>query len=149
MSDVRDDILERLNEVVATIPNLKSNFRNNVDITDEDLPSVVVFDADEETVEIGNKPSNSPVIVQMTPEIVIVEMTEGQVGTELAVMRRALIRLVLTDTELNALVSKTSPRGEAAIRYLGSQTDVGWMRSLHGALRAQFLFKYLLKPDEL
>jgi len=149
MSDVRDDILARLTEVVAAIPNLKSSYRNNVDITEDDLPAVVVFDGDEETGEVQNRASNSPMLVSMTPEIVLVEMTEGQIGTELTVMRRALIRLVLSDTELNALVAKTSPRGEAAIRYLGSQTDVGWMRSLHGALRAQFLFKYMLKPDEL
>jgi hypothetical protein len=56
---------------------------------------------------------------------------------------------VLTDTALNETIVKTGRNGNGAIRYLGCQTDVGWMRSLHGALRAQFAFKYTLKPDEL
>ena len=54
---------------------------------------------------------------------------------------------MLIDTELNDLIAKTGPRGNGAIRYLGCQTDLGWMRRLHGALRAQFMFKYTLRPE--
>ena len=91
---------------------------------------------------------NSPIIVQMTPEIIIAEQSDG-VGTDLTTLRRELIKLVLFDTELNELIAKSSPRGNGAIRYLGCQTDLGWMRSLHGALRAQFMFKYTLRPEQL
>jgi hypothetical protein len=149
--DTREDILARLLEVVTGIPGMRSVHRNNVDITEDQLPAAVVFDADEETTgdTTQNRPSNSPIMVQMTPEIVIAEKTAGQVGSELTALRRELIKRVLFDAELNALIAKSSPRGDAAIRYLGCQTDVGWMRSMHGALRAQFNFKYWLKPNEL
>ena len=94
------------------------------------------------------RPSNRPTVVQMTPEIVIAEQTD-EVGSDLTTLRREMIRRVLTDTELNEQIVKTGRFGNGAIRYLGCQTDFGWMRSLHGALRAQFMFKYTLKPDEL
>jgi len=149
MADVREDILARLLVVVAAIPGMRSVHRNNVDISEDQLPAVCVFDADEESDDLQNRPSNSRGMVRMTPEIVIAEKTAGQVGSELTALRRELIRRVLLDTDLNNLVAGSSPRGDGAIRYLGCQTDVGWMRSLHGALRAQFTFKYWLKPDEL
>lgn len=148
MADVREDILARLLEVVASIPNLRSAQRNNVDIPEDQLPAAIVFDGDEETAEAQNRPSNSPMIVEMTPEIVIAQQAD-EVGSDITTLRRELIKRVLNDAELNDLSAKSSPRGNGAIRYLGSQTDVGWMRSLHGALRAQFAFKYTLKPDEL
>ena len=82
------------------------------------------------------------------PEIIIADQAD-LVGSNLSVMRRELIKRVLFDTELNEQIVKTGTRGNGAIRYLGCQTDVGWMRSLHGALKAQFLFKYSMRPEEL
>jgi len=151
MIDVREDILARLLEVVSTIPNLHSAFRNNVEINEDQLPAVIVFDGDEETDganDVSMRPPNRPYVVHMTPEIVIADQGD-LVGSNLDVLRRELIRRVLDDTELNEQIVKTGRFGNGAIRYLGCQTDCGWMRSLHGALRAQFLFKYTLKPEEL
>ena len=152
MIDVRERILVRLVEVMATIPSIRSVHRNNVDITEDQLPAVIVFDADEETddaSDLGMRPPNRPTLVRMMPEIIIAEESAGQVGSELAALRRELIRRVLTDIELNEQIVKTGRFGNGAIRYLGCQTDIGWMRSLHGALRAQFMLKYSLKPDEI
>jgi hypothetical protein len=151
MADVREDILVRLLEVVATIPNIRSAHRNNVDITEDQLPAALVLDGDEESDGAGDvsmKQPHRPYNVQMTPEIIIAQQAD-EVGSDLSKLRRELIKRVLTDTELNEQIVKTGRHGNGAIRYLGCQTDLGWMRSLHGALRAQFLFKYTLKPDDL
>ena len=151
MADVREDILARLLEVVASIPNLRSVQRNNVDIPEDQLPAAIVFDGDEETADATDasmKPPNRPTLVTMTPEIVIAQQAD-EVGSDITTLRRELIKRVLNDAELNEQIVKTGRHGNGAIRYLGCQTDVGWMRSLHGALRAQFAFKYTLKPDEL
>ena len=151
MTDVREDILARLLEVVATIPYVRSAQRNNVDITEEQLPAAIVFDGDEETDDAQDasmRPPNRPTVVRMHPEIVIAD-NSNDAATDLATLRRELIKRVLNDTELNEQIVKTGRFGNGAIRYLGCQTDCGWMRSLHGALRAQFMFKYVLKPDEL
>ena len=151
MADTREDILARLLEVVATIPGMVSVHRNNVDITEDQLPAALVFDGDEETddaSDLSMRPPHRPTVVQMMPEIVIAQQTD-EIGSDLTTLRRELIRRVLTDTELNEQIVKTGRHGNGAIRYLGCQTDVGWMRSLHGALRAQFMFKYTLKPEDL
>jgi len=151
MVDVREDILARLLEVVATIPNIRTAVRNNVDLTAEHLPAAIVFDGDEETndaTDVSMRPAHRPTSVQMTPEIVIVQQAD-EVGSDITTLRRELIKRVLTDAELNEQIVKTGRHGNGAIRYLGCQTDVGWMRSLHGALRAQFMFKYTLKPEDL
>jgi len=151
MVDTREDILARLLEVVATIPNMRSTHRNNVDITEDLLPAVIVLDGDEETndaTDLSMRPAHRPTVVQFMPEIIIADQAD-LVGSDLSVMRRELIKRVLFDTELNDQIVKTGRNGNGAIRYLGCQTDVGWMRSLHGALKAQFLFKYSMRPEEL
>lgn len=151
MIDVREDILARLLAVVASIPNIRSAQRNNPDIPEDQLPAALVFDGDEETddaSDLSMRPANRPTIVRMQPEIVIAEQA-NEIGSELTTLRRELIRRVLTDTELNEQIVKTGRFGNGAIRYLGCQTDLGWGRALQGALLAQFMFKYTLKPEDL
>jgi len=151
MTDVREDILARLLVIVGTIPNMRSAQRNNVEIPEDLLPAAIVFDGDEETQDASDlsmRPPNRPTLVHMHPEIVIAQQTD-EVGSDLTTLRRELLKRVLTDIELNQNIVKTGRYGNGAIRYLGCQTDVGWMRSLYGALRAQFLFKYALRPDDL
>jgi hypothetical protein len=151
VTDVREDILVRLLAVVASIPNIRSAQRNNVDIPEDQLPAALVFDGDEETddaSDLSMRPPSRPTVVRMQPEIVIVKQADA-VGSDLTTLRRELIRRVLTDTELNEQIVKTGRFGNGAIRYLGCQTDLGWGRSLQGALRAQFMFKYTLKIEEL
>jgi hypothetical protein len=151
MVDVREDILARLLEVVASIPNIRFAQRNNTEIPEDQLPAALVFDGDEETddaADLSMRPANRPAVVRMQPEIVIAEQA-NEVGSELTTLRRELIRRVLTDVELNEQIVKTGRFGNGAIRYLGCQTDLGWGRSMQGALRAQFMFKYALKPEDL
>lgn len=151
MIDTREAILARLLELVAGIANIRFAQRNNVDIPEDQLPAAIVFDGDEETDDArdaGMRPPNRPTVVRMHPEIIIVEQSD-EVGSDLTTLRRELLRGVLNDTALNEQIVKTGRFGNGAIRYLGCQTDLGWGRSLQGALRAQFMFKYTLKPDDL
>jgi len=148
MTDVREDILARLFEVVATIPTLRSAYRNNEDVAETDLPAGIVIDGSEETSDAQNRQSSSPAMVQMTPEVLMLHQNPN-FTSEFDGLRRELIKRVLTDTELNNIVAKSSPRGNGAIRYLGCQVGHVWLRDLHGAMKAQFLFKYTLRPEEL
>ena len=144
--DIREDILARLLEVVAGIPNIRSAQRNNVDVTDEMLPAVTVFDGDEETTGADDRSarlSTRPYVTRMQPEIIVQEKHEVT-GSEMGAMRRELIRRVLTDTALNALAGSNG-----AIRYMGCQTDFGWLRSQYNAMNVQFMIQYALKIEEL
>jgi hypothetical protein len=150
MTDVREDILARLLEVVTTIPNLRFADRNNEDVDETRLPAAIVLDGDEETkdgTDLSQRPANRPTIVQMTPAIMLFDQ-EPYVGIDLITMRRELIRRVLNDTELNQL-AMTARLGNGAIRYLGCEVGHAWLRNLHGAMKAQFLFVYSLRPDDL
>jgi len=153
LADVREAILARLLEVVAAIPNMRSAYRNNVDITEDQLPAVIVLDGDEESDganDVSMKQPNRPYNVQMTPGILVqVQDANAVIGSVIATFRSELIKRVLTDTELNEQIVKTGRFGNGAIRYLGCQTDVGWSRTGYAALTAQFLFKYALKPEDL
>lgn len=145
MADVRENILARLVAVVATVPNLRTVLRNNVDWVDDQMPLAAVLDGDE-TVIAGNdssRPSNRPLLVEMTPEIQIVEQSNA-IGSDLTAFRRDLIRLVLFDTTLN---QQTGSNG--AISYEGCETSFGWQQKQYGALQLRFTFKYPLKPNEL
>jgi hypothetical protein len=151
MKDVRENVLARLLELVADIPSIRSTQRNNVDITELQLPAALLFDGDEETdgaAELA-KPSDRPYPhTRMTPTISIVQQADA-VGSEMTAFRSQLVKLVLNDTELNEQIVKTGRFGNGAIRYLGCSTNFGWGRFMHGVVDVNFLFKYSLKIEEL
>lgn len=145
MADVRELILVRLVEVVATVPNLRTIYRNNTDVTDDQMPVALVLDGDEDVVA-GNdtsRPSNRPLLVEMTPEIQIIEQSDT-IGSDLTTFRGELIKRVLFDATLN---EQTGSNGK--ISYLGCVTSFGWQEKQYGALQMRFAFKYPLKPNEL
>jgi len=145
MTDIREDILARLVEVVAGVPNLHTTHRNNVDITDDQMPAGLVLDGDEEVVggNDGSRPTNRPLLVEMTPEIQIIEQSSA-IGSDLTTFRRELMKAVLADAALKMLTGSNG-----AIRYLGCVTTFGWQEKQYGALQMRFEFKYPLKPDDL
>jgi len=145
MSDIREAILARLVEVVASVPNLRTVHRNNVDWTDDQLPLGLVLDGDEDvaTGNDGSRPSNRPLLVVMTPEIQIGEQSNA-IGSDLTAFRAELMKLVLNDATLNAL---TGSNGK--ISYLGCETLFNWFDKQYGTLQMRFSFKYPLKPDDL
>ena len=143
--DVRELILTRLVEVVATVPNLRTVQRNNIDWTEDQLPLGLVLDGDEDVV-VGNdttRPSNRPLLAEMTPEIQIGEQSDS-IGSDLTTFRAELIKRVLFDATLNEL---TGSNGK--INYLGCVTAFEWLEKQYGTLQMRFSFKYPLKPDEL
>lgn len=147
MIDVRENILARLVAIVDGVADFKEVYRNYVDLTEDDLPAAAVLDGDEEE-SLSKQPPNAPSLIEMTPEIIVFKLAP-QVGPDISVLRRQLVKAVLYDAELNQQIVKTGRYGNGAIRYLGCQTDLGWERSMFGALKVNLLFKYALKPDDL
>jgi hypothetical protein len=145
VTDVREDILARLLEVVAGVPNIRTAVRNDVDIVEDKLPAITVFDGDEETNGAEDRSarlSNRPYVARMMPDIVVQELHAA--GSELSTLRREIIRRVLNDT---VLIEQVGSNG--AIRYVGCQTDFGWLREKFNAMNVQFVFQYSLKTEEL
>jgi hypothetical protein len=145
MIDVREDILARLLEVVAGVPNIRTAVRNDVDIVEDKLPAITVFDGDEETNGAEDRSarlSTRPYVARMMPEIVVQELHAAE--SELSTLRREIIRRVLNDA---VLIEQVGSGG--AIRYVGCQTDFGWLREKFNAMSVQFVFQYSLKIEEL
>lgn len=145
MTDVREEILARLLDVVASIPNIRTAVRNDVDLPEDKLPAITVFDGDEETNGAEDRSarlSTRPYVARMMPEIIVQE--QHGAGSELSTLRREVIRRVLNDT---VLIEQVGSNG--AIRYIGCQTDFGWLREKFNAMNVQFMFQYPLKIEEL
>ena len=146
MADLREAILARLLAVVETVPNIRTVLRNYTDISDDRLPAALVLDGDEDVVSGNERSSRSPggpLVVEMTPEIQIVEQSDT-IGSDLTAFRGQLIKLVLFDA---TLLQQTGSNGK--ISYLGCVSSFGWLERQYGALQMRFSFKYPLKPDDL
>lgn len=150
MADVREDILARLIAVAGTIPAIRSVYRNHMEVDETQLPAAIVLDGDEQTsdhTDATMRPPERPTLATMNPAIVLLAQSIN-VGPDLTDLRRQLLKAILFDLPLNQIVG-TGRQGNGAIRYLGCLTGIGQLRTQHGALELQLMFKYVLRPSDL
>jgi hypothetical protein len=149
VADPREDILERLVEVAAGVTGVATALRNPGRIEDLILPAIAINDGDEavEDDEYGRgRPNTTYVRVTMTPEITIkVSDRHEDVGTALNVLRAALIKAVVSDTELAALCGGVN----GLIRYQGCSTGLVFGRGMIGEMSISFGLVYVLRPPNL
>ena len=148
MSDKREAILARLLAIAESVEDVVFTARNNVEITDRQVPALIILEGDEETPavsELRHRKPEAPVPVVMIPEICIVGMTATEdIGETLNGFRVAVIKAVLRDSELIALLGTTG-----AIAYRGMVSDLGGGRAMLGRMFLRFAISYFLKPAEL
>lgn len=148
MTDLREAILVRLLEVAQSVPGVEAAGRNLAGISEGRRPAIVIFDGDEgvEGSEVGGRRRpDSAAIVVMTPEVYVLASKRAEdIGAALNVLRRRVIRRVLTDVPLRALVG---PNGD--LRYAGCGTALAAGRSMEGEMSLSFAFQYVLKPLDL
>lgn len=146
--DKREDILVRLLAVCRTVVGVAKVVRNEQVTDDWDFPALILLDADEEADDAAfgrNRPPQAPKLVTMTPELYVIlgEVPEA-VGTELNRLRVRILKAVLTDAELAAIVGTN---GE--IRYESCATGLVRGRQIIGEMGLVFAFVYLLEPTKL
>jgi hypothetical protein len=146
--DKREAILARLVEIAAAIEGVAVAVRNQDEISERSRPAIAVFDADEtvdEAAERQDHPGRAPNIVEMTPEVIILLGAAPEtVGSALNALRAKFVKAVLTDSQLIALVGSNG-----RVRYAGCATHLGHGRSMEGFMGVQFVFAYVLRPDQL
>lgn len=146
--DKREQILVRLVDIAATIPGINIAVRNQDELSERKRPAIAIFDADEtadEASERQDHPGRVPNIVVMTPEVMIlIGASPTAVGSSLNSLRAKLVKAVLTDAQLTALVG-TNGR----VRYAGCSTHQGHGRSMEGFMGVHFAFAYVLRPEQL
>lgn len=147
--DRREAILERLLIVLSAIEGVKSEAcaRNREDFAENLRPAIGLFDADEMqpdnfSVEGRGRPPDGKLIIEMQPEIfIIVQKSPKDVGAALNELRAAVIKAVMTDTELKQLCHQ--------IIYAGFTPALAAGRGMVGQGRVHFSFQYLLRIDKL
>ena len=146
--DKREQILQRLVEIAAAVPGINTAVRNQDELSERKRPAIAIFDADEtadEASERQDHPGRAPNIVVMTPEVMILlGAAPATVGSSLNSLRAKLVKAVLTDAQLTALVG-TNGR----VRYAGCSTHLGHGRSMEGFMGVHFAFAYVLRPEQL
>jgi len=149
MTDKRETILARLVDVAAGVTGIVFAGRNVGNVDDEDRPAIIILDADE-AADDSDPQSNlrgtsAKRRVGMTPEIyVLLGGKPEDVGSELNTYRAALVKAVLTDSEL---IEAVGPNG--GIRYEGCATGLSRGRSMEGEMGVSFTFTYILNPADL
>jgi hypothetical protein len=152
MNDKREEIIERLVEIAATVPGIHAEGAlRNIPPTDNQLPAIVTFDGDEEPAPQQSdhraRPSMAPRIMVMTVTMVIGLIArdgEPNVGSQLNEFRADLISLVLSDAALQAVVGQNG-----AVRYAGCQVETDMARADAGQMGCAFEVTYVLRPSDL
>jgi hypothetical protein len=152
MTDKRELILERLLEIAAEVlgtEHADRAYRNKVDIPDErDMrPAIVILEGDEkvdDNVPGRKRPASGPRIVQAIPHVFILAGGRPEdVGTNLNLLRAALISAVLRDVSLSGLAH------EGQVNYEGMATGLAAGRSMRGEANLVFSIPYVMRPNDL
>lgn len=144
--DRRELILNRLVDLFCELTEKDNVFRNKTEIPEDKRPGFVILDADEVALEPEvarrGRPSDGPVIVGMSPEIIVLVQDDVEkVGSVLSEWRATVLKAVTQDAELKALCTE--------IRYEGFTTALAIGRSMEGQARINFTFVYVLKISQL
>lgn len=149
----RELILQRLEEILNEVPNIKSMWRNVAALADHQRPALYLFDGDEtnampdQSTNRGRGPIKGyPYILSMTPQIHIAleNRYPGNlgVGTDLNIYLEDVRRRVEYDNNLIELVSEIG-----SIQYLGFTSDLGVDRPMIGQYNTSWRLTYPGKID--
>lgn len=153
MSDVREEILARLLEVVSAVDGITYGQRNDLNLSEQSLPAVILIDGSED-VDVNvldkNIPGLAKMPVHMEPQInVVLQDKVANVGSLLNYFRAKVIKAVLNDATLIASTGPGGSRSVGNIRYLGCAPAVQEGRMLQGQMIFKFRFTYVLDPSVL
>lgn len=152
----REDILEKLLEIYHDVPNVVSVVRNRGLMSNEKRPAIVLMDGDEQ--EGLRPPSNGrgggQVVYKTTkimrPQTFLlfrtlaptnVDEVGEDIGTKLNEYRVEIVRRVLDDTALRALLGSNG-----SLNYTGAETDLRSGAAMAGQIRIDFTIAFVFDP---
>ena len=129
--------------------------RNRNQMQSDELPAIVMLDADEVRDPRAQMPPPGRVqnampdqVMRMTPEIYVVlevrPVTNLNVGEDLNTARLAILGALMADPTLQSIVG-----GNGNMTYDGSVTDLARNRTMKGQLGISITFSYPLKGVEV
>lgn len=158
MTDIRESILVRLEDVLGGIAGITSVYRDRAEMPIEKLPAAILLDGSEfvaQEIPPHKFVKMPPALFTLVPQIFIVlkprdDMTnttldgaDAPVGPELSDYRNKVIAAVVNDPTLLSLVGSNGQ-----ITYRGSDTDMQSGSSMVGQIQLHFHFNYTLIPPQ-
>ncbi len=149
MSDVRERVMVRLQEIAEDIEDIVSAARNTLEIGDPRLPAIAILEGDEEIsptfAEGRHRPATAPVPMVMTPELCIIATGAiDAIGTSLNAFRTAMIKAITEDVELATIIGRNGN-----VVYRGMISDLGLGRAMLGRMALRFAITYMVQPTRL
>lgn len=145
--DIREAIMARMLEIAEGVEEITVAYRNVKTVADTYLPAFIVLEGDEEADD-NDPPKRGPMSVrrvQMTPQIVIASGAKPEdIGTELNGLRVAVIKAILSDTQLRDLTLDST-----GVRYDGFESDLVLGRTMLGQMAVRFRLTYKFDPNDL
>jgi hypothetical protein len=147
MTDRREAILSRLEEILGGLDGGWQAFRNKEDLTPRMYPCFVLFDGHEDRIDSGERigmRTQGIGLVKMTPRIGIYLSEDPEtVGPDLNAMRISVLKAVLTDA---ALLDSLTFNGDMFYEGAGTALDRGM--EMTGEMLLSISFTYMLNPFE-
>jgi hypothetical protein len=158
MTDRREAILAQLLVIATAAPGVTTAARNRMTPTDQESPSIIIYDGDEEVMETSDRPGEirrpaaKPRIVAMAPTIeVSLGASAATAGTLVNAIRAYLFKTIIQDPTLAGLVigdTATPTNIARGIHYLGATMGSDLGRSLQANMVLNFAFTYVLSLDD-
>lgn len=150
MRDRREEILDRLEFLISQVPGVMKWGRNIEDVSGgiNYRPAIILHDGTEEGLEWANKPRGSIAeLMSLKPEIIILWGDKAAlVATKVNELRRNLIHLIWTDSELRGMLGASQ---DCDIHLSGSGLETYQGESREARMLISFEFIYLLAAKEL
>lgn len=149
MSSARENIIDRITDILAGVPSICKVYRNNPNPSEALLPAAIVFEADEEVEAPPDQDTHRsgarPYLVTMRPEIwLLVSDAPSTVGTELNRIRDDVLKAILTDTQIDGIAGVNG-----RVKYESSRSALAAGRTMQGQIVMTFAITYVLKPSAL
>lgn len=148
--DRREQILSRLMTIFDETPGIVKAARNKEDVSGRARPAVIMHDAVEDFVDIGNRPNGAiKTFLNLSPQIYILLGDRSDVvGSRVSEFRNVLVKAIWSDGILRELVG-ISRNKESDIRYHGCGLDTTTGETREARLEIRFEFTYLLDLHEI
>lgn len=143
MTDVREQIMARLEEIAAAVPGILHVARNVVRASDAENPAIYLLEGDELTNEedLKGRRGMGPRRVTMTPQVIIKRIrSSNEVGPDLNTLRLATINAVLSDAQLQNLTLN-----KQGVGYDGMETDLAFGRQMVGHMALRFRMTFVMR----
>jgi hypothetical protein len=155
----REDILVQIGAILAAIAGVKTFCRNRGEMSDVELPAIIMLDGREDIVDNRVAQMKSvkmpPAVFRLQPQIFVIlrqrddatnltlDGEDAPIGPELSYWRDAVLAALINDPVLIEMLTTT---GQVVFRAM--ETDMQTGGTMQGMMRLSIDFNYVWQPAQ-